>query len=57
MQAEARKVKEAALPTSEAGLQKLNVAELKAHLSVRGLDQSGRKPDLIARLLLMVQTA
>ena len=57
MQDEARKVKEAALPPSEAGLKKLTMAELKAHLSLRGLDQSGRKPDLIARLLLMVQTA
>ena len=55
--AEARKVKEAALPASEAGLKKLTVPELKAHLSGRDLQTSGRKAELVARLLVVVDAS
>ena len=50
-------MKEAALPTSEAGLKKLTVPELKAHLSGRDLQASGRKAELVARLLVVVEAS
>ena len=55
VQAEAAKVREAGLPRSAAGLQKAVVVTLKAVLAARGLDTSGQKAQLVARLLSVLQ--
>ena len=51
MQAEAQRVRTAALPRDQAGLAKLVVVTLKAVLEERGLDTSGNKAALVERLL------
>ena len=52
VQAEAVQVREAALqPGTEQALQKFTMVTLKAVLAARGLETSGTKADLIARLL------
>ena len=55
VQAEAAKVREAGLPRTAAGLQKAVVVTLKAVLAARGLDTSGQKAQLVARLLSVLQ--
>ena len=55
VQAEAAKVREAGLPRTAAGLQKAVVVTLKAVLAARGLDTSGQKVQLVARLLSALQ--
>ena len=51
VQAEAKKVRDEALPRTEAGLKKLTLPPLKAALEERGLEVTGQKAQLIARLL------
>ena len=51
MQAEAQRVRTAALPRDQAGLAKLVVVTLKAALEERSLDTSGNKAALVDRLL------
>jgi hypothetical protein len=51
VQAEARAVRTAALPRDAAGLSKHVVVTLKAALEERGLDTSGQKAALVARLV------
>ena len=46
---------EAALPQTEAGLQKAVMVTLKAVLAARGLDTSGQKAQLVARVLSVLQ--
>ena len=55
VQAEASKVKDASLPTSKTGLEKLTLPRLRDALTARGLDTSGRKPEVVARLLAALQ--
>ena len=57
VQAEAAKVREAGLPRTAAGLQKAVVVTLKAVLAARGLDTSGQKAQLVARLVSALQGA
>jgi len=50
--AEARRVREASLPTTQEGLMNVTVVALKAVLEARGRDSSGgQKVDLVRRLL------
>ena len=52
VQAEEKEVREAALqPRTQAGLLKFVVVTLKATLEARGLETTGSKPELAARLL------
>ena len=54
-QAEAVKVREAALPHNEDGLAKFTVVTLKAVLCARSLDTSGSKADLVSRLAVALR--
>ena len=47
--------REAGLPRTATGLQKAVVVTLKAVLAARGLDTSGQKAQLVARLLSVLQ--
>ena len=55
VQEDAKRIRDAFLPRSEAGLMKLTLPTIRAAMEQRSLDLTGQKAQLVSRLLAALQ--